>query len=153
MPYTYDHPRPAVTADVAAFTRREGALCLLLVQRGGEPFAGQWALPGGFPDPDEDLEACARRELKEEAGVEAAALTVFGQFSAPDRDPRGRTISVAFLTVLEPVAADPKGADDAAQARWWPVDSLPKLAFDHAEIVAEALAFLRRRDDLEKLAE
>lgn len=145
MPYTYAHPRPAVSADVAAFARRAGSLHVLLIQRRGEPFAGSWALPGGFLDPDEDLEACARRELREETGIEAAALTAFGQFSAPHRDPRGRTISVAFLTVLGSDAPEPKGSDDAAEARWWPVNALPPLAFDHDQIVAEALAALHGR--------
>jgi 8-oxo-dGTP diphosphatase len=148
MPYVYDHPHPAVACDVALFTRRAGALFLLLIQRGGEPFRGRWALPGGFIEEREDLDSCARRELKEETGLEAKELLHFANFSDPDRDPRERVISVAYLALLPESAATAKAGSDAASLAWHAVDALPPLAFDHAEIIAAALVALRRRGPL-----
>lgn len=149
MPYTYDYPHPAVATDVALFTLRAGELNLLLIQRGLEPFAGRWALPGGFLGPDETLDACAQRELKEETGVAIGAADVhqFGNFSAPDRDPRPneRVISVAYLALLPSDRLVPRADTDAEDARWWPARDLPALAFDHDEIAAAALAALRER--------
>lgn len=137
--YSYKYPRPMLTADcVVLGARRDGGYALLLVERGNDPFKGMWALPGGFMEMDETLEACARRELEEETGCAVQGpLEELGSFSAVDRDPRGRTVTVAFMAVVEehPVA----GGDDARQARWFPLDQLPPLAFDHKEIVAAAL--------------
>jgi 8-oxo-dGTP diphosphatase len=145
--YSYPYPHPAVAADVAVFTLREGKLALLLIRRGGEPFKGMWALPGGFLEPDEDLDACARRELLEETGVEAARLRCFGNFSAPRRDPRERVISVAYLALLRSGQIVPKAGSDAAAARWFDVEALPPVAFDHAEIVEAAVGSLRANLD------
>jgi 8-oxo-dGTP diphosphatase len=140
-----------VAADVVAFRPREGLEAparpggasrpgfeLLLVRRGNEPFKGLWAFPGGFVEMEEDLPDAARRELREETGVELAELTQLGAWGAPGRDPRGRVISVVYLAELAPGEGEPVAGDDAAEARWWPLVELPDLAFDHAEILAAA---------------
>ena len=136
--YNYQYPRPALTADCVIFAPDGvGGYRLLLIRRGNDPFKGMWALPGGFMDMDETLEQCARRELKEETGVETPVrFEELGSFSTVDRDPRGRTVTVAFMAVVEemPVA----GGDDAREARWFPLQQLPPLAFDHDEIVSRA---------------
>ncbi|MBN1658759.1 MAG: NUDIX hydrolase [Anaerolineae bacterium] len=132
------HERPAVTVDVAVVAPRRGHWQVLLVQRGHAPFLGQWALPGGFVEPYEPLEAAARRELLEETGIEAAHLAQVHTFGEPGRDPRGWTISVAHLArVSEEEAAEwqPRAGSDADDVRWFDLDALPTLAFDHAEIL------------------
>ena len=137
MAYTYKYPRPAVTADCIVITR-EAEPKVLLIQRDGEPFKGAWAFPGGFMDMDETTEQCAIRELEEETGLRVSDIKQIGAYSKVDRDPRGRTITVAYLTIIdEPIAVT--GQDDAANAEWWPVDALPPLAFDHDEIMADAM--------------
>ena len=137
MAYTYKYPRPAVTADCIVITR-EAEPKVLLIQRGGEPFKGAWAFPGGFIDMDETTEQCAIRELEEETGLRVSDIKQIGAYSKVDRDPRGRTITVAYLTIIDkPIAVT--GQDDAANAEWWPVDALPPLAFDHGEIMADAM--------------
>ncbi len=144
MVYCYEYPRPAVTVDVVAFTVRQARLQVLLIQRQRPPFAGAWALPGGFVGMDEPLEAAAERELAEETGVSGAYLEQLYTYGDPHRDPRGRVITVAYFALIPadaPVRAE--GGDDAAQARWFPVDDLPPLAFDHADIIAYALRRLR----------
>ena len=136
-------PRPALTVDVAVFIR--GApLILLLIQRAEPPFAGEWALPGGFVEEGETVAAAAARELAEETGIQARDLRLLGVYSAPGRDPRGWTVSVAYVHELDAELAV-KGGDDAAAAGWFEVDGLPPLAFDHAEIVTEAIAAVRSR--------
>ena len=137
MAYTYKYPRPAVTADCIVITR-EAEPKVLLIQRGGEPFKGAWAFPGGFMDMDETTEQCAIRELEEETGLRVSDIKQIGAYSKVERDPRGRTITVAYLAIIdEPIAVT--GQDDAAKAEWWPVDALPPLAFDHDEIMADAM--------------
>lgn len=145
MPFTYEYPHPAVATDIAVFTLRRGALNVLLIERGADPHKGAWALPGGFLMPDEELDQCARRELKEETGVDADLLLQFATFSAPDRDPRERVISVAYLALLSSDELRLEASTDAAQARWFPVRELPTLAFDHAEILRRALEVLGAR--------
>lgn len=137
--YTYKYPRPAVTTDCVIFgITRDGERRVLLVQRGNEPFKGMWAFPGGFLNMDETLEQCARRELKEETGLDTPIrFEELKSFSTVDRDPRGRTISVAF--VAEVPLSEVKGGDDAAEARWFPLDEIPQLAFDHGEMLQAAL--------------
>jgi 8-oxo-dGTP diphosphatase len=137
--YTYKYPRPAVTTDCVIFgITRDGERRVLLVQRGNEPFRGMWAFPGGFLNMDETLEQCARLELKEETGLDTPIrFEELKSFSTVDRDPRGRTISVAF--VAEVPLSEVKGGDDAAEARWFPLDEIPQLAFDHGEMLQAAL--------------
>ncbi|MFJ8192488.1 NUDIX domain-containing protein [Streptomyces sp. NPDC096094] len=130
----------AVTVDLAVLTLRAGALHVLLVERGQEPYAGRWALPGGFLLPDESAEAAARRELAEETGladVSAPHLEQLRTYSEPGRDPRMRVVSVAFAALL-PDAPEPQGGGDAAEARWVPYDKARDLAFDHDRILADA---------------
>ena len=144
MPYTYEYPRPAVTVDVVLFTIRGGELAVLMIRRGGAPFKGQWALPGGFVEENESLERAASRELKEETGVEQGALEQLGAFGDPGRDPRGHTVAVAFYAFLV-APARPVAADDAADAQWVSVSALARqrVAFDHARIIALAVERLR----------
>lgn len=141
--YTSDYPIINVTVDVVLLTERDGVPSVLLIQRARPPYAGAWAFPGGFVDADEDAETAARRELHEETGLALdVPLEQLRTYTAPDRDPRGRTISIAHLAHLAPVAdvPEPTAGDDAADARWFPVDDLPELAFDHAQVLADALA-------------
>lgn len=143
MSYTYKYPRPAVTADCIVITK-ETEPKVLLIQRGNEPYKGCWAFPGGFMEMDETLEECTIRELKEETGliVKNDDITPIGTFSKVDRDPRGRTISQAFLTLVdEPINVIAQ--DDAANAKWWSLDELPTLAFDHDDIMKNAIGLYR----------
>lgn len=137
--YSYRYPRPMLTADCVVFGKqKDGTHSLLLVRRGGDPYKGMWALPGGFMEMDETLEDCARRELREETGCALmGSLVELGSFSRVDRDPRGRTVTVAFMAEVEECPV--QGGDDAREACWFPVDQLPPLAFDHHEIVLSAL--------------
>ena len=138
MAYTYKYPRPAVTADCIVITR-ETEPKVLLIQRGNPPFKGAWAFPGGFMDMDETTEQCAIRELKEETGLRLSDVHQIGAYSKVDRDPRGRTITVAYLAIVdEPIAVT--GQDDAAKAEWFPIDALPPLAFDHEDIMRDAIS-------------
>src|ERR1043165_4060536 len=124
--YCYDYPRPAVTVDVVIVTR-EATPRVLLIRRKHEPFEGMWAIPGGFVDMDEGLEEAARRELFEETGVRAGALLQLHTFGDPQRDPRGRNISVAYLAVVDPKTLKPEAGDDAAEAGWHSLRRPPKL--------------------------
>jgi 8-oxo-dGTP diphosphatase len=142
--HCYEYPRPAVTVDVIVATRQRPPR-LLLIRRRHEPFAGRWAIPGGFVDPDEPLEAAARRELEEETGVRAARLEQLHTFGAPGRDPRGWTISVAYVARVSARQVKPAAADDAEEVGWFPLDQLPPLAFDHADILAHARRHLQKR--------
>ena len=135
--YTYKYPRPAVTADCVVITK-EPEPRVLLIQRGNEPFKGQWAFPGGFMNMDETAEQCAVRELFEETALNAKDIIQSGAYSKIDRDPRGRTVSVAFLTIIDTAAAV-EGQDDAAKAQWFPLNALPDLAFDHNDIITDAI--------------
>jgi len=136
--HCYAYPHPAVATDIALFTIRERRLQLLLVRRGNAPFRGAWALPGGFLGIAEDLEACARRELAEETGIPDLYLEQLYTFGQPDRDPRERVISVAYLGLTPFDRVSPRAASDAADVRWFPFDALPALAFDHERIAALA---------------
>ena len=138
--YTYDYPRPAVTADSVVFCNGSDGLSVLLIERANDPFKGCWAFPGGFMDMEENAEDCAKRELMEETGMEVRSLEYIGTFSEVNRDPRGRTITFAYYAVVE--KSDVIGADDASRAKWFPIDSIPSLAFDHEEILRTALKVL-----------
>ena len=136
--YTYPYPRPMLTADCVV-TNTCGEV--LLIRRGNEPFKGSWALPGGFMEMDETIEHCAVRELMEETGIEVVEdeLHLVGVYSAPGRDPRGRTVTAAYaVRVYDGMQAT--AGDDAAEVRWWPLAALPPLAFDHAQIIADAIS-------------
>ncbi len=149
--YSYKYPRPAVTVDTVLFTVMEDLLKVLLIRRKNKPFTRAWALPGGFINMDEDLHSAALRELSEETGVDANTHMHVEQlhtYGAPDRDPRGRTITVAYIALLCKDTLSRlriRGADDAEEAAWWEMDDLPELAFDHANIVSDALIHLRSK--------
>jgi len=136
MEYTYKYPRPAVTADCVVITG-EAEPKVLLIQRAIEPYKGCWAFPGGFMNMDETTEQCAIRELEEETGLKLDTMHQIGAYSKVDRDPRGRTITVAYLAIIDkPVQVN--GQDDAAKAEWFSINNLPHLAFDHQEIMTDA---------------
>lgn len=140
MTYTYKYPRPAVTADCVVITN-EAEPKVLLIKRRNPPFKGSWAFPGGFMDMDETAEQCAIRELEEETGLKIEDIVQIGAYSKVDRDPRGRTVTVAYLVRIDsPVAVI--GQDDAAKAEWFPLSTLPPLAFDHEEIMRDAMKII-----------
>lgn len=148
--YSYRYPRPAVTVDAVVFSLRPGGLSVLLIERRKDPFKGRQALPGGFLEMDEPAEVGARRELREETGVTIESpFRPLGFYDSPGRDPRGRTISLAFLALTDPRAAEPRGRDDAANAAWRGARGLAasELAFDHAAILADALTMLEALAD------
>ena len=147
MAYTYKYPRPSVTADCIVITK-EAEPKVLLIERGDEPFKGCWAFPGGFMNMDETTEQCAIRELEEETGLKVSEVHQIGAYSKVDRDPRGRTVTVAYLAIVdEPITVN--GQDDAAKAQWFPLTAFldkpsgkaerPELAFDHDEIMRDAI--------------
>jgi 8-oxo-dGTP diphosphatase len=133
--YVYDFPRATVTVDVVVLTEEERPRALL-IRRKNDPFAGAWAFPGGFIEMDETLEATARRELREETGIEVSDLMQLATFGDPGRDPRGRTITVVYVTRVDAESVKPVAADDAAEVAWFPLDEPPPLAFDHDRILA-----------------
>lgn len=141
------YPRPSVTADVVVWAVRAGNPHILLIRRCAWPFAGHWALPGGFMEITETLEEAARRELAEETGLTDVVLEPLCPFDRPDRDPRKRVITMAYLALVpgEDVDLAVRAGDDAVDAAWWPLAQLPPLAFDHDEVIAAARAHLRRR--------
>lgn len=143
MAYTYQYPRAALTVDCVVFGFDEGELKVLLIQRGLDPFKGKWALPGGFVRVDETIDDAARRELEEEAGLKNVFLEQLYTFGELNRDPRERVVSVAHYALVKLAAHETKAATDAADAQWFPISGIPKLAFDHAHIVATALDRLK----------
>lgn len=146
MSYTYDFPRPSVTTDILVFSIRDGVLEVLLIERKYDPFQAAFAIPGGFVQMDEDLQAGALRELAEETGLTGIPIRQLGAYGAPGRDPRGRVITIAFIALVPSDDLIARGGSDAQDARWFPVDALPPLAFDHARIVADGRA--RLADDV-----
>lgn len=143
MPHSYEFPRPALTVDCVVFGFDGAGLQVLLIKRGIEPFLGAWALPGGFVRMEEDLESAARRELEEETSLRDVFLEQLYTFGSPERDPRGRVVSVAWYALVRPDQHPAKGDTDASEAAWFPADALPALAFDHDAILAIALERLR----------
>jgi 8-oxo-dGTP diphosphatase len=138
-------PQALVTVDVVIFTVRDDALQALLVRRGAPPFKDRWALPGGFVREDEPLEQAALRELEEETGVRDVYLEQLYTFGEPDRDPRGRVITVAYYALIASDRQTLAAGTDAAAARWWPAGAPPPLAFDHHEILDYAIERLRNK--------
>ena len=141
--YCYKYPHPAVTTDCVIFGFDGARLQVLLIERGIEPYKGKWAFPGGFLNMDESAEEGALRELQEETGLTGAYIEQFACFSAPDRDPRERVITIPFFALVR--LQDVKAGDDAAKAKWFPLDEIPQLAFDHDRILREAMTRLRER--------
>ncbi len=147
--YCYKYPHPSVTTDCVIFGFDGAQLKVLLIERGIEPYKGKWALPGGFMKMDESAEDCAARELKEETGLTASYIKQFHTFSAPERDPRERVITIAYYALVR--LQEVKGGDDAAKAQWHLLDEVPSLAFDHDEILRKAEHALRRQIHFEPI--
>jgi 8-oxo-dGTP diphosphatase len=151
--FSYPYPHPAVTTDVVVFTIREGRLSILLVKRANPPYQGEWALPGGFLDIDEDLDACAARELEEETGISGVYLEQLYTFGATHRDPRERVISVTYYALVpQDALAVPRAASDASDVGWHAFEDLPELAFDHAQIIEMAHGRLVAKLDYSTIA-
>jgi 8-oxo-dGTP diphosphatase len=144
MPFTYKHPHPSVTADAVVFGLRDGELNVLLIQRRAPPYESSWAFPGGFVEIDEDPCDAVQRELQEETGIMGICFEQLGAFGAPHRDPRERVISVAYLGLTNIAAHPTQEASDAKAVAWFRLNKLPRLAFDHAEILWLALRRLRQ---------
>lgn len=136
--HQYEYPHPAVTTDVVIFSIRDNCLKLLLIKRGGEPYKGKWALPGGFIQLDESLDQCARRELREETGLDGVFLEQLYTFGEPQRDPRERVITVAYYALIPSEKLSLCAASDAEAVGWFAMDELTALAFDHSNIVEMA---------------
>ena len=143
MAHTYEYARPALEVDVVVFALDDEELQVMLIQRGLPPFAGQWALPGGFVRVEETLDAAAERELREESGLADIFLEQLFTFGDVQRDPRERVVTVAYYALVNLAGHDVRASTDARSAAWFPVDELPELAFDHHRIVEMALTRLR----------
>lgn len=141
--YTYTYARPALTADCVVFALDDEDLKVLLIQRGQEPFKGQWALPGGFAEVGESLEKTARRELEEETSLQNVFLEQLYTFSDPGRDPREHVVSVAFYALVNLSEHRIQASTDASNAAWFCIEDVPRLAFDHALILRSAYERLR----------
>ena len=152
MAHTYEYPHPAVTTDIVIFTIRHDELKVLLIKRGLPPHQGMWALPGGFINLDESLEAGARRELEEETGVSDVYLEQLYTFGQPDRDPRERVITVAYYALIPTDEIDIKAGSDAEGVSWIGMQELPELAFDHPAIIDMAYDRLSAKLDYSTIA-
>lgn len=147
MTFTYEYPHPAVTTDIVIFTVRDKSLQVLLIKRGMDPFKGKWALPGGFMKMDESLDMCASRELVEETGLSDVYLEQLYSFGAIDRDPRERVVSVAYFALIPSDGVTLAAGTDADDAAWFPINEIPELSFDHAEILQVARKRLAAKMD------
>ena len=147
MTFTYEYPHPAITTDTVIFTVRSGKLEVLLIRRKEQPHKDNWAVPGGFLNMDEDIDACAARELEEETGIRDVYLEQLYTFGKVGRDPRERVVSVAYYALAPMGKQNIRAGDDAAETRWFNIDDLPELAFDHVEILQ--LARQRLADKME----
>ncbi|GBO55613.1 nudix-related transcriptional regulator NrtR [Pseudanabaena sp. lw0831] len=146
MPHTYEYPRPALTVDCIVFgLDAQQELKVMLIQRDIPPFQGQWAIPGGFVRIEETLEAAALRELQEETGIQDVFLEQLYTFGNLDRDPRDRTVTVAYYALINLVEQKIKATTDAKDAAWFALSKIPKLAFDHDQILQTAIARLRSK--------
>ncbi len=143
--YTYEYERPSVTADCVIFCQGKQTLEVLLIERKSEPYMGCWAFPGGFMMMDEDAATAAKRELLEETGIKVGHVEQCGAFADVDRDPRDRIVTIAYYALIDKTEA--VAADDAQKAEWFPIDSMPPLAFDHDKILQAALKALKNRNN------
>ncbi len=139
MIYTYAYPRPAVTVDIIVTRTLKDLAQILLIERKNQPFKNQWALPGGFVDIDEEIDDAAYRELTEETSISDIKLDQFRTFGKPGRDPRGRTISIIYFGTLTNEKQKIEAGDDAKNLKWFSIDDLPELAFDHDQIIKSFL--------------
>lgn len=143
---TYRYPRPQLTVDIAVFRRTTMHIEVLLIQRAHQPFKNYWALPGGFINMRETLKQSAARELEEETGLVALDLVQVHTYGDPDRDPRGRVVSVAYATLLDGSTVHPiHPGSDAGEADWFPLEELPEMAFDHQQIIMDACSRMADR--------
>ena len=149
LKYHYKYPHPSVTTDCVLFGFDGTKINVLLIERGFEPFKGRWAFPGGFINMDETAEEGAKRELFEETGLKDVYIRQFHAFSAVDRDPRERVITIAYYALVQ--ISEVKGGDDAAKAQWFPLDQVPPLAFDHDLMLRQALSELRKQIHFEPI--
>jgi len=143
MPYTYEYPMPAVTVDAVIFRKTAGSSEVLLIRRLNEPFKGQWAIPGGFININEELDAAVVRELHEETGIVHHALKQLFTVGTVGRDPRYRTISVIYFGWFDEQSMQVKAGDDAAAAAWYKLNELPSLAFDHLDVLKKVMEILK----------
>ena len=144
--YTYDWPRPMVTVDAVVFRISAGRISLLLIQRKNEPYKGQWAIPGGFVDMDEELEDAVVRELAEETSLTGVPLEQMHTFGTIGRDPRGRQITIVFMGIANEQQTNVKAGDDAAEAKWFDIENLPdNMAFDHDSVAEFAIKKLEEK--------
>lgn len=150
--YQYEYPHPAVTTDIVIFTLQDDGLKVLLIQRGNDPYQGRWALPGGFVEIDEGLDAAAIRELREETGVSGVYLEQLYTFGKPDRDPRERVISVAYYALVPIDVLQLRADSDAKNVGWFSCNQLPEPAFDHRQIVELARKRLASKLDYSTIA-
>ena len=142
--YIYEWPRPMVTVDAIIFKRSQNKTALLLIKRKNDPYVGQWAIPGGFIEMDEELEDAAARELTEETGLKGIILEQMRTFGTVGRDPRGRQITVVFMGLTDDKNANLQAGDDASEAKWFDIDNLPQnMAFDHDEVAKFAIKKVR----------
>jgi 8-oxo-dGTP diphosphatase len=142
--YVYEWPRPMVTTDAVVFTQSGDKTKVLLIKRGSEPFKGQWAVPGGFVNMDEEIEDAVVRELEEETGLTGIHLEQMHTFGTVGRDPRGRQITIVFMGIADESQTELKAGDDAAEAKWFDINELPEnMAFDHNEMVNFAVGRLK----------
>lgn len=145
-----EYPKPSVTVDTIIFAIKDHSLFVLLIERKHPPFEGHWAIPGGFVEMDETLGHAAARELAEETSLQDLPLIQFRSFGDPGRDPRGRTITVAYYVLLPALPVGVAAADDAANAQWFALNQLPTLAFDHQQVLSEAISDINARIALTK---
>jgi 8-oxo-dGTP diphosphatase len=138
MSFTYEFARPALTVDVVVFALDAEELRVMLIERDLKPFAGRWALPGGFVRVDETVDAAARRELQEESGLKDIFLEQLYTFGDLDRDPRERVVTVAYYALVNLAGHEVRASTDARNAAWFPMNDLPDLAFDHQRILTAA---------------
>jgi 8-oxo-dGTP diphosphatase len=139
MAYLYEYPRPMVTADVVLFSKQKNYVFVLLIERLNPPYAGCWALPGGFVDQDEDIAHAAARELQEETNITGIDLEQLYTFGKPGRDPRGHCVTIAYLGFADHIRILAKAGDDAKNLKWFSISELPPLAFDHQQIIEMAI--------------